>query len=207
MDEDLYDILGLGWGSDEDDIKRAYRKLSSKWHPDRNNSPEATSTFQRINKAYSILIDPKKRKIYNESKKIEEIDYIESSANNILSILYKDLVLSHGYTLSNINYITLIKNHITALKANCEKDKVDFEQKLSRLHIFIRDTKVTPGIDLEETFSDEKATLQTQIAHAKEALIVFNLCKEKLDKWAFQYTGDTPFRPFVKSLYFPDSSS
>lgn len=60
-----YEILGVTREASADEIKRAYRGLSLKWHPDRNPSPEAQSKFQEISSAYEILSDDRKRHGYN----------------------------------------------------------------------------------------------------------------------------------------------
>ncbi|MBR1376141.1 MAG: molecular chaperone DnaJ [Cardiobacteriaceae bacterium] len=66
-EKDLYAILGVARGASADEIKKAYRKLSMKWHPDRNpdNKEEAEKKFKEINKAYEILSDQEKRQIYD----------------------------------------------------------------------------------------------------------------------------------------------
>lgn len=60
-----YDILGVSKGADPDEIKKAYRKLSLQFHPDRNPDPEATEKYKAINEAYEILSDSQKREQYN----------------------------------------------------------------------------------------------------------------------------------------------
>jgi DnaJ-class molecular chaperone len=60
-----YETLGLSRDASESDIKKAYRALSLKWHPDRNPAPEAQATFQEIGQAYEILSDEGKRSEYN----------------------------------------------------------------------------------------------------------------------------------------------
>ena len=66
-DTKLYDILEIKSDTVEDDIKKAYKKLAFKWHPDKNqdNSVEATAKFQEISEAYNILIDTDKRATYD----------------------------------------------------------------------------------------------------------------------------------------------
>ena len=64
--ETFYSILGVNKEANHDDIKRAYRKLSMKWHPDRNNqTDESTENFQKISRAYETLSDMNKKKHYD----------------------------------------------------------------------------------------------------------------------------------------------
>ncbi|HZS80239.1 MAG TPA: molecular chaperone DnaJ [Herbaspirillum sp.] len=63
---DFYDILGLAKNATEDDIKKAYRKLAMKYHPDRNpDSKSAEEKFKEVKEAYEILSDPQKREVYD----------------------------------------------------------------------------------------------------------------------------------------------
>jgi curved DNA-binding protein len=64
---DYYKILGVHKNASEDDIKKAYRKLARKHHPDLNpNDKEANKKFQQINEANEVLSDPEKRKKYDQ---------------------------------------------------------------------------------------------------------------------------------------------
>jgi len=64
--KDYYEILGVSKGASAADLKKAYRRLALKWHPDRNKSPEAEKRFKEINEAYEILSDSKKRQAYDQ---------------------------------------------------------------------------------------------------------------------------------------------
>src|SRR5580704_1600611 len=64
---DYYKILGIDKNATEEDIKKAYRKLARKHHPDLNpNDKEANKRFQQINEANEVLSDPEKRKKYDQ---------------------------------------------------------------------------------------------------------------------------------------------
>ena len=63
--KDYYKILGVTRSATSADIKRAYRKLSLKYHPDKNSAPDAAAKFADISTAYSVLFDDDKRETYN----------------------------------------------------------------------------------------------------------------------------------------------
>lgn len=65
--KDYYDILGISKGASDDEIKKAYRKLAMKYHPDRNpDNKEAEDKFKDINEAYQVLSDPQKKSQYDQ---------------------------------------------------------------------------------------------------------------------------------------------
>lgn len=67
MARDYYDILGVSRNASNDEIKKAYRKIAMKYHPDRNpGNEEAESKFKEAAEAYSVLTDPEKRKTYDQ---------------------------------------------------------------------------------------------------------------------------------------------
>jgi len=65
MKQDLYNVLGVTKKASADEIKKAYRRLATKYHPDKNKSPEAEGKFKEISAAYEILSDPQKKAQYD----------------------------------------------------------------------------------------------------------------------------------------------
>ncbi|WOH08099.1 hypothetical protein DCAR_0727536 [Daucus carota subsp. sativus] len=68
MGVDYYKILQVDRSAKDDDLKKAYRKLAMKWHPDKNpnNKKDAEAKFKTISEAYDVLSDPQKRAVYDQ---------------------------------------------------------------------------------------------------------------------------------------------
>src|SRR4030042_2531648 len=58
-------LLGVSRGASPEEIKKAFRRLAMKHHPDRNRDPDAEERFKEINEAYEVLADPQKRSVYD----------------------------------------------------------------------------------------------------------------------------------------------
>ncbi len=64
-ERDYYEVLGVPRDADEKALKKAYKRLAMKYHPDRNKDPDAEEKFKEIAKAYAVLSDPQKRQMYD----------------------------------------------------------------------------------------------------------------------------------------------
>ena len=63
--KDYYHILEIQVNASEEDIKRAYKKLALKYHPDKNQTPEAEGQFKEVGEAFEVLSDPSRRREYD----------------------------------------------------------------------------------------------------------------------------------------------
>jgi len=79
MSSNLYEILGINKNADENEIKKAYRKMAAKFHPDKapeELKKEYEEKFKKISNAYTILSDPKKKGIYDQCGDASKVDDI-----------------------------------------------------------------------------------------------------------------------------------
>ena len=66
MGKDYYKILGITKSATDDELKKAYRKLALKYHPDKNKAAGAEDKFKEVAEAYEVLSDKKKRDIFDQ---------------------------------------------------------------------------------------------------------------------------------------------
>ena len=82
----LYQVLGVLSNASEDELMHAYRKTSRLVHPDRNTNPEAEEAMKLVNKAKDVLLDPVKRRDYDEKLQEDGTDQLTpGSSTPILS--------------------------------------------------------------------------------------------------------------------------
>lgn len=85
---DYFEVLEIEKSASQDEIKRAYRRLASKFHPDRNKTEDAVERFQNIQASYDIISDPQKRKQYIEQEYTEVMNpksFTKSYWNRVLN--------------------------------------------------------------------------------------------------------------------------
>src|SRR3954449_10973712 len=71
QNKDFYAVLGVSASASQDDIKKQYRKLAARYHPDKNpNDAKAADRFKEISEAYQVLGDPERRKQYDQMRQL-----------------------------------------------------------------------------------------------------------------------------------------
>ena len=98
--KDYYKILGLNKNCSSDDIKKAYRSLAIKYHPDKNKSNDAEDKFKNISEAYQILSDPSKRKQYDMGNNINiNLNY---NPNDLFNLFANNGLFNDHFQQNNI---------------------------------------------------------------------------------------------------------
>uniref|UniRef100_A0A061RJT1 DnaJ homolog subfamily B member 9 n=1 Tax=Tetraselmis sp. GSL018 TaxID=582737 RepID=A0A061RJT1_9CHLO len=122
--EDHYEVLGISRNATQSEVKKAFRRLSLQYHPDKNSSPDAAQKFGRIAEAYEVLSDPKRRAEYDDSIEIMIIDltsdffgflqhswkiiqHFWSDLQEALQVPFRD-VLCMGFDVSMFEYSVVV---------------------------------------------------------------------------------------------------
>ncbi len=129
---DYYEILGVPRDASIDEIKRAFRKLALKYHPDRNPDPQAAEKFKLITQAYQVLSDPDKRRQYDLTGSVSASGNFDFDINDIFESFFGGIFSDFfGFSANSHNrrdykkrgediYITL---RVTAEELFLEKEK------------------------------------------------------------------------------------
>lgn len=98
MAEDYYQVLGVDKKATADDIKKAYRKLALKWHPDKNpNNKAAEEKFKKISEAYAVLSDDKKRGEYDQFGSADQYRQQYSQEDIFRDVDLDEILRSFGF--------------------------------------------------------------------------------------------------------------
>ena len=104
--KDYYEILGVSRDATQEEIKKRFRELAIKYHPDRNpDDKKAEERFKEINEAYSILSDPKKRAQYDQFGTVGDADFSEDyNFGSVFEDLFEDLSSVFGDLFGDYSY-------------------------------------------------------------------------------------------------------
>ena len=98
MAEDYYQVLGVDKKASTDEIKKAYRKLALKWHPDKNpNNKAAEEKFKKISEAYAVLSDDKKRGEYDQFGSADQFRQRYSQEDIFRNVDLDEILRSFGF--------------------------------------------------------------------------------------------------------------
>lgn len=179
----LYEILGIKKNASQDDIKKSYRNLSKKHHPDKGGNGEK---FNEINGAYMVLVDPQKRKHYDETGDIPK-DNEQGRINTELVNLFFIVIQSKG---DNIKYVDIFKemlnmigkkiNEITNHKENLVKEVLKFQDIKTR----------TTGKFFQDIIENKILDINKQINHSNSEIEVMNKMIKFIEDGNFQFKTD-----------------
>jgi molecular chaperone DnaJ len=184
-----YAILGVSHNANFLEIKKSYRKLAKKYHPDRNKSPLAEETIKKINEAFEILSDRRKRKQYDlEASNIYDANdsTFEEKKENL-----SDRIQRNSYDLTN-----------SESKSNLGYDNLLLDTIKSRFHILIEPSlclafggceTISPKVFVVDKSKhiNPKAKVQSETADTLDRIVMAaQACPTKAIKIIDRYTGN-----------------
>ena len=182
-------MLGVSHNANFLEIKKTYRKLAKKYHPDRNKSPLAEETIKRINEAFEILSDRRKRKQYDlEASNIYDANdsTFEEKAENL-----SDRIQRNSYDLTK-----------SESKSNLTYDNLLLDTIKSRFHILIEPSlclafggceTISPKVFVVDKSKhiNPKAKVQSETADTLDRIVMAaQACPTKAIKIIDRYTGN-----------------
>ena len=184
-----YAILGVSQSANFQEIKKSYRKLAKKYHPDKNKSPLAEETIKKINEAFEILSDRRKRKQYDlEASNIYDANdstYEEKEENLSDQMQRNSYNFSKTESTSNLGYDNLLLDTIK-----------------SRFHILIEPSlclafggceTIAPKVFVVDKSKhiNPKARVQSETADTLDRIVMAaQACPTKAIKIIDRYTGN-----------------
>ena len=184
-----YAILGVSHNANFLEIKKSYRKLAKKYHPDRNKSPLAEETIKKIDGAFEILSDRRKRKQYDlEASNIYDANdsTFEEKEENL-----SDQIQRNSYDLTK-----------SQLKSNLGHDNLLLDTIKSRFHILIEPSlclafggceTISPKVFVVDKSKhiNPKAKVQSETADTLDRIVMAaQACPTKAIKIIDRYTGN-----------------
>lgn len=178
--EDFYEMLGLTRGATAAQIRKAYRKASMKYHPDRNGgTEEAKKLFQRIKLAYETLSDSSKREFYNNTGSVKPTDdELEGKAREIVHQIFThclDTAQANdhpGFFVELYDPVAEVVDKLATSLQNIRKTRNDLQRAISRMENLRRRFK-KKNVDFSSTPLCN--IIDSKVAHNKKVWSMMEL--------------------------------
>ena len=201
MNTSYYKLLDIAKTATTHEIKKAYRKMALRYHPDRNKNEDAEERFKEIGRAYQVLSDPLKRREYDLLGKVSNVNFAPAVAlfKKIMTDIPQELIKLSSMLTTNIdiNECPNIKNIITKIAAryNLGKNKQSKQSKNNEDAELDSISKTLDVIDNNAVVSD--AT--TDVLLDKESPIEYNINVDLVSL----YTTTERYIPISRQIQCP----
>lgn len=198
MTADLYETLGVERQAAGADIKRAFRKRAKATHPDAGGTADE---FDRVNRAYVVLIDPDRRAEYDQTGNVDE--KVDNSHVEALTILQQmmDHVIEQVGDVVSIDVVAEMRNSMDKRIAEIERDMAQRRKKVRRLERFAGKFRKADGENVLRKMVDAKiGNIQCGIDSGEKAISGIRKALALLDGYSFDADPEQPrFGPTIYS--------
>lgn len=189
--QDLYKTLEVTPESTIEEIKASYKRLVKRYHPDLSKSVNANIIFDNIKKAYDILSDPERRKLYDETGSTQEVSY--EVKKTYYKTVFDQLICEIIYQAENPT-INILVEKMNEVHMNMQKKSRELNKKINKLTKFKnkiqKKEKHNPEFFYEnfvfkiEELKQQKTTVDVELAMYDE------LIKEIFENHGFTYSDE-----------------
>lgn len=175
---DYYEALGVPRNADAATIKKAYRRMSRKHHPDRGGDARA---MVLVNKAYECLSDPEKRAFYDVSGTDKPLTSLEQQARSILIQTAVQIAAGSDARLNIVKAVAAkLREMMSQVASNISGMKVAKGRVAA--HAALIECEDTEN-ELKRAFLDQAANMETQVSAAEQGLEAIKKASELLKKY------------------------
>jgi len=187
LEKTLYQILGVPEDSSFHDIKRAYKHLAQRLHPDKNPNQEVEEEFLLIQEAFRILSDPDKRKEYDSIGKANPTDIESRAHNNLLNLFSQAFDQVQDETTQNL--VQEIMNHLIRSKSQLETALTGIDNTKKKLNRIKKRLSCKKKKNILDSVIDNKIMASIQEEHSiQQEIKVIDLMLEMIQD--FDYKTD-----------------
>ena len=196
--KDPYEVLGVGKKADKSTIKKAFRNLSKKLHPDKNlgDKTKAEESFAEVSLAYSILSDERRRGLYDQGVP-DDLDEDAEAVKNIAT-MFHSAIQENFDRLEYVDLVSIVrknleKNQVEATKA--KKKNLQSREKVERL--IKRAGRKTKGKDniLASVFKNVIKEIDQMLTVNDVKMVIIEKALDLIDDFVYDYEDSSKYAP------------
>jgi len=191
LTKSLYKVLGVLPTATTEAIKKAYRKLAQKWHPDKEGGD--MERFKEIQKAYSILADPEKRKRYEETGSTDESKEPDAKKQAEVYIVNNMIVIINNFGETSVSHMDVMELFRKKLRKDVYQ-ATSAQKKLTRkINVMEKANKRFKGSGaniMHVALNSQIGAANKAIKGIEEGLTMFEIVKTLIKNIDYEFTPD-----------------
>jgi len=179
---DLYALLEIERDATPEEIKKAYRRMARKLHPDVSDDPDCNEKFQAAKEAYEVLSDENKRKQYDATGEFQKTQPIGPQATQTIIQFYMQLLEKNEYSLGK-NYDELVKQTISNQRLMMSVSRKKFKDQIPRIEKLLERTN---GDQLVYSVNQRLMQARSKLSQFDTQIQIFDSALEQLRDFSIE---------------------